>query len=116
MTIDTSRPLTSRKVPIFYREPTMSERRRLRQNTTGVVVRARILQFLVSYKIANDGNSPNCREIMEACGLSSTSVVNYHLDILERSGSILRTRGMSRHILINGGRWTYEEPKTNATR
>lgn len=116
MTIETSRPLTGRKVPIFYREPTMSERRQLHRNVLGVTARVKIMEFLVSYKIAHDGNSPNCREIMEACGLSSTSVVNYHLDILEQSGSILRTRGMSRHIMIQGGRWTYEEPKGHATR
>ena len=39
---------------------------------------------------------PTIRDIVSGCGLSSTSVVNYHLNILEKEKYIRRHRGVSR--------------------
>jgi repressor LexA len=41
---------------------------------------------------------PSVRDILEGCGVSSTSVVDYNLDILEREGYIKRHSGISRGI------------------
>ena len=40
------------------------------------------------------------RQIQEACGISSTSVVDYNLRLLESSGYIRRDREVSRGIEI----------------
>jgi repressor LexA len=49
---------------------------------------------------------PSIRDIQSACGISSTSVVDYNLKALERLGLIRRDREISRAIelLDNGGR------------
>ena len=41
---------------------------------------------------------PTVRDIVSGCGISSTSVVDYNLDILEREGHIRRHPGISRGI------------------
>lgn len=41
---------------------------------------------------------PTVRDIVNGCGISSTSVVDYNLDILEREGYIRRHPGISRGI------------------
>jgi repressor LexA len=41
---------------------------------------------------------PTVRDILSGCGISSTSVVDYNLDILERNGIIRRHSGISRGI------------------
>ncbi|MFC2022184.1 transcriptional repressor LexA [Chloroflexota bacterium] len=41
---------------------------------------------------------PTVRDIVNGCGISSTSVVDYNLDILEREGYIRRHSGISRGI------------------
>ena len=47
---------------------------------------------------------PSIRQIQEACDISSTSVVDYNLRILERVGYIRRDREVSRAIeLLHGG-------------
>lgn len=45
---------------------------------------------------------PTIREIMDIVGISSTSVVNYHLDALARAGHITRNRTVSRGIRLKG--------------
>jgi repressor LexA len=47
---------------------------------------------------------PTIRDIQQACGISSTSVVDYNLHILERGGYIRRDREVSRGIEVLGGR------------
>lgn len=47
---------------------------------------------------------PSIRQIQEACGISSTSVVDYNLRILEKSGYIKRDREVSRAIEVTHGR------------
>lgn len=44
------------------------------------------------------GYPPTVRDIVAGCGMSSTSVVDYNLDILEREGHIRRHAGVSRGI------------------
>jgi repressor LexA len=47
---------------------------------------------------------PSIRQIQEACGISSTSVVDYNLRILEKAGYIRRDREVSRAIeVLHGG-------------
>jgi SOS-response transcriptional repressor LexA len=58
-----------------------------------------ILEFIRA--CANEGEPPpTIREIMEATGISSTSVVNYNLDALQRDGHITRRREFSRGIRL----------------
>ena len=46
---------------------------------------------------------PTIRDIQQACNISSTSVVDYNLHILERQGFIHRDREVSRGIEVLGG-------------
>jgi SOS-response transcriptional repressor LexA len=72
-----------------------------------------IYDFIVSYKQSHDGNSPSFREIKIRCGISSTSMVFYYLNKLERQGLIRRlepefgTRYATK-IEVVGGKWTKE--------
>ena len=65
----------------------------------------RILDFLREFIVEHD-YPPSIRQIQDACGISSTSVVDYNLRILEREGYIRRDREVSRAIelLDAGGR------------
>ena len=45
-----------------------------------------------------EGYPPTIRDIVSGCGISSTSVVDYNLNILEREGYIRRRREVSRGI------------------
>ena len=60
----------------------------------------RILAFLKEYQ-DREGYPPTIREIGEATGISSTSVVNYYLDQLERMGRIERQRKIIRGVKLN---------------
>ena len=60
-----------------------------------------ILEFLKSYQTANR-YPPSIREIGENTGISSTSVVNYYLDQLEKMGMIERDRKISRGVRLVG--------------
>jgi repressor LexA len=62
----------------------------------------KILDFLRRF-IREKDYPPSIRDIQEACGVSSTSVVDYNLKALERMGYIHRDREVSRAIeLLNG--------------
>ena len=64
----------------------------------------RILSFLREY-IEEHGYPPSLREIGRACGISSTSVVDFNLKALEREGYIRRDPEISRGIeLVRGER------------
>jgi repressor LexA len=56
-----------------------------------------IIDFIRSF-LVDRGYPPSIRDIMGGCGLSSTSVVNYNLTILEREGYIRRHHSVSRGI------------------
>lgn len=59
----------------------------------------RMLQFLRSF-VQENGYPPSIRDICKACGISSTSVVDYNLNILQREGYIRRDPDISRGIEI----------------
>jgi repressor LexA len=61
----------------------------------------KILDFLKKYQSENQ-YPPSIREIGENTGISSTSVVNYYLDQLEKMGLIERDRKISRGVRLAG--------------
>ncbi len=61
----------------------------------------KILDFIQEYQRKHK-HPPSIREIGESCGISSTSVVNYYLDQLERNGHIERDRKISRGLRVTG--------------
>ncbi len=61
----------------------------------------KILDFIQDYQRKHK-HPPSIREIGENCGISSTSVVNYYLDQLERTGHIERDRKISRGLRVTG--------------
>jgi len=60
-----------------------------------------ILDFVAEYT-TDHGYPPSIREIGQAVGISSTSVVDYNLRALERGGMILRDREVSRGLRTVG--------------
>jgi repressor LexA len=63
----------------------------------------KILHFIDSF-IDDHDYPPSIRQIQEACGISSTSVVDYNLRALEKGGYIRRAREISRGIHGSGKR------------
>lgn len=61
-----------------------------------------MLKFITDF-LRRYGYPPTIREIGAKVGISSTSVVNYNLGILEREGYIERDREISRGIRLPGG-------------
>ncbi|MGB9722831.1 MAG: transcriptional repressor LexA [Chloroflexia bacterium] len=59
----------------------------------------RILQYLEGF-IREHGYPPSIRQIQTALGISSTSVVDYNLDLLEKRGLIRRQPRSSRSITL----------------
>jgi repressor LexA len=62
----------------------------------------KIIEFLRRF-IREKDYPPSIRDIQEACGISSTSVVDYNLKALERMGYIHRDREVSRAIELLDG-------------
>ena len=65
--------------------------------------RERILTFIRD-SIDNRGYAPTVRDILKGCRLSSTSVVQHHLNVLEREGHIHRDPEIFRSIRLTGRR------------
>ncbi len=63
--------------------------------------REAILEFIRSFRQRN-GYSPSVREVAEQCGIRSPSAVQYHLNLLEQSGLIRKSKDTSRSIDIVG--------------
>jgi len=61
----------------------------------------RILEFIDQF-IEEKGYSPSIRDIVKGCDISSTSVVDYNLRILERQGQLRRDAEVSRGIVRMG--------------
>ena len=61
---------------------------------------SRIINFLREF-IEEKSYPPSIREIQSGCNISSTSVVEYNLRILEREGHIRRDREVSRAIELS---------------
>src|SRR5438445_7829636 len=59
-----------------------------------------MLQFIRDY-ISDHARPPTVREIGNAVGISSTSVVDYNLRVLERDGHLRRERELSRGIELS---------------
>lgn len=81
-------------------------------NPTRVYDYDEIFQFLVDFKTDHDGNAPSMRTIADNCKISSTSVVEYILDDLEKRGKIKRDPD-TRQIRVVGGKWSYEPEQEN---
>jgi len=65
--------------------------------------RKKILDFIVNFS-AEKGYAPSVREIVRACGISSASIAQYHLNVLERQGYIRRERDTPRSISLSDRR------------
>lgn len=61
----------------------------------------KILDFIAEYQREHK-HPPSIREIGENCDISSTSVVNYYLDQLEKAGHLERDRKISRGMRLTG--------------
>jgi len=61
----------------------------------------KILDFIASYQREHK-HPPSIREIGEYCDISSTSVVNYYLDQLEKANLLERDRKISRGMRLVG--------------
>ena len=70
--------------------------RKLGLNST----RENILQFIHGF-IDKRGYSPTIRDILKGCTISSTAVVQYHLDVLEKEGRIHRDPEIFRSIRLS---------------
>ena len=70
--------------------------RKLGLNST----RENILQFIHGF-IDERGYSPTVRDILKGCEISSTAVVQYHLDVLEKEGRIHRDPEIFRSIRLS---------------
>lgn len=62
----------------------------------------RMLQFIIDFSDEH-GYPPTVRDIQQACEISSTSVVDYNLNILQREGHIRRSPEISRGIEVRNG-------------
>ena len=63
--------------------------------------REHVLTFIKAFRRDN-GYSPTVREIARHCGIKSTSVVQYHLNHLQKAGLITRGREKFRSLGIAG--------------
>lgn len=61
-----------------------------------------ILKFIRRF-LADNSYPPTIRDIVAGCGISSTSVADYNLDILEREGYIRRHKEVSRGMELLDG-------------
>jgi repressor LexA len=62
--------------------------------------RENILQYIHGF-IDERGYSPTVRDILKGCDISSTAVVQYHLDVLEKEGRIHRDPEIFRSIRLS---------------
>ncbi len=63
--------------------------------------RQQIVDFILQF-MEERGYPPTVRDIQGGCGISSTSVVDYHLKVLEKEGHIRRDPEVSRGIELPG--------------
>ena len=63
--------------------------------------RERILPFIKTFRQKN-GYSPTVREIGQHCGIKSSSVVQYHLNLLEKAGLVTRGKEKFRSLGVAG--------------
>jgi len=63
--------------------------------------RQQIVDFILQF-MEERGYPPTVRDIQNGCGISSTSVVDYHLKVLEKEGHIRRDPEVSRGMELLG--------------
>jgi repressor LexA len=63
--------------------------------------RQQIVDFILQFS-EEKGYPPTVRDIQGGCGISSTSVVDYHLKVLEKGGHLRRDPDVSRGIGLPG--------------
>ena len=63
--------------------------------------RSRILDFIRDF-LEDRGYAPTVRDIAKGCNISSSSVVQYHLNVLEKEGRIRRDPEVFRSIRLSG--------------
>lgn len=73
----------------------------MKQRKNGVKVREKLMEFLKNHKVTLSPVS--IRDIMEELKISSTSVVHYHLNVLEYEGKIKRNLNKARMIEVVDG-------------
>ena len=73
-----------------------------------------LMSFIIGYKRQHDGCSPTIREMVANTSYTSTSVLIYSLNRLEKEGKIKYSseNGESRRIMVVGGKWTYSADTT----
>jgi predicted RNA-binding Zn-ribbon protein involved in translation (DUF1610 family) len=67
-----------------------------------------VFDYIVEHKTKSDGVSPTIREIADAVGISSTSMVNFTLNCLVQRGRISIDKTVSRGIRVVGGGWRFD--------
>ena len=73
-------------------------------------IQERILDFVRRF-LEENGLPPTVRDIQRACGISSTSVVDYNLRRLQRDGYLRRRPDMARGLeLLEGGKVAARRP------
>src|SRR4030065_2946126 len=63
--------------------------------------RQRVMKFIRDF-FEDRGYAPTVRDILKGCDISSTAVVQHHLNILEREGCIHRDPEIFRSIQLMG--------------
>ena len=71
------------------------------KKTKSPSTRERILNFIRDF-LAEKGYAPTVRDIVRGCDISTTSVVQHHLDRLEKEGQIQRDPQVFRSIRLVG--------------
>lgn len=73
-----------------------------------------VYRYIIRFKRMHDGDSPTRRQIGAGVGIPTTSVVNHHLQMLERTGRIAlaKPRGQARMIRVTGAEWRFDELQT----
>lgn len=71
-----------------------------KSNARGAQARALILATIEKF-ISRHHYAPSVRDIMRLTQISSTSVVNYHLGVLEQQNKITRQSKTARSVNVN---------------
>src|SRR5438067_13022093 len=74
-----------------------------------------ILKYIEDY-VDERGYPPSIREIGDKVGISSTSVVDYNLRVLEREGRIRRDREVSRGLELVGSQRAHRQGQPRVVR
>ncbi len=82
-------------------------KRKRKPTTLATARKKKMFKFIVKYKSKHNGVSPNIREIGNACGISSTSLVNCYLSAMEKDSLIRNPKKVARGIEVVGAIWIY---------